>query len=178
MVHDVRQLSDILHHQFQVTLVNVFDTMAAHLVVANWEADNPRRNLEVAPALEDTLRRFLKRPDLELGPLGTGSSQAAVSRRCRLKAISNSSFFSTFCITIGRWRLRALPYQLLLEDAVSVFLLLPLATMLEQKLLEPVSRTSEALLDDVLVNSVSITVAFPLWEEDCYVEIDLFTFAM
>ena len=50
--------------------------------------------------------------------------------------------------------------------------------MLEQKLLEPVSRTSEALLDDVLVNSVSITVAFPLWEEDCYVEIDLFTFAM
>ena len=93
MVHDVRQLSDILHHQFQVTLVNVFDTMAAHLVVANWEADYPRRNLEVAPALEDTLRRFLKRPDLELGDLGAGSSQAAVSSRCRLKACSNSLIY-------------------------------------------------------------------------------------
>ena len=130
--------------------------MAAHLVVANWEADN--QNLEVIPALEDTLRRFLKRPDLELGPLGTGSSQAAVSRRCRLKAISNSSFFSTFCITIGRWRLRALPYQLLLEDAVSVFLLLPLATMLEQKLLETVNRTSEVLLDEVLVKSDAFVI--------------------
>ena len=87
MVHDVRQLSDILHHQFQVTLVNVFDTMAAHLMVANWEADN--QNLEVIPALEDTLRRFLKRPDLELGDLGAGSSRAAVSNRCRLRAFSN-----------------------------------------------------------------------------------------
>ena len=81
MVHDVRQLSDILHHQFQVTLVNIFDTMAAHLVVANWEADNSRQNLEVAPALEDTLRRFLKRPDLELSDVGAGSSWAAVSNR-------------------------------------------------------------------------------------------------
>ena len=73
VVHDVRQLSDILHHQFQVTLVNVFDTMAAHLVVANWEADTPRQNLEVAPALEDTLRRFINWSDLD--SLATGSSQ-------------------------------------------------------------------------------------------------------
>ena len=81
VVHDVRQLSDILHHQFQVTLVNVFDTMAAHLVVANWEADTPRQNLEVAPALVDTVRRFLKRSDLEFNSLAAGSSQDAVSSR-------------------------------------------------------------------------------------------------
>ena len=93
MVHDVRQLSDILHHQFHLTLVNVFDTMAAHLMVANWEADNPRQNMEVAPTLEDTLRRFLKRPELELGDLGAGSSRAAVRNRCRLRAFSNSSIY-------------------------------------------------------------------------------------
>ena len=77
VIHDVRQLSDILFHQFQVTLVNVFDTMAAHLVVANWEADTPRQNLEIAPALEDTLRRFLKRSDLELEPLVAGDAATA-----------------------------------------------------------------------------------------------------
>ena len=82
MVHDVRQLSDILHHQFQVTLVNVFDTMAAHLVVANWEADTPRQNLEVAPAFVDTVRRFLRRSDLEFNSLlAAGSSQDAASSR-------------------------------------------------------------------------------------------------
>ena len=134
MVHDVRQLSDILHHQFQVTLVNVFDTMAAHLVVANWEADTPRQNMEVAPSLEDTVRRFLKTPDVEISRLSAGSSQAA--------SITASS----------RWRLRALPKQLLLGAAVSALLLLPLANLLELKLMEPVNRTSEALLDAVLYN--------------------------
>ena len=135
MVHDVRQLSDILHHQFQLTVVNVFDTMAAHLVVANWEADTPRQNMEVAPALEDTLRRFLKTPDVVLSHLSVGSSQAAAST-------SDSS----------RWRLRALPKQLLLGAAVSALLLLPLANLLELKLMEPVNRTSEAMLDAVLYN--------------------------
>ena len=130
----MRQLSDILHHQFQVTLVNVFDTMAAHLVVANWEADTPRQNMEVAPALEDTLRRFLKTPDMELSHLSAGSSQAT--------SITASS----------KWRLRALPKQLLLESAVSALLFLPLANLLELKLMEPVNRTSEALLDAVLYN--------------------------
>ena len=135
MVHDVRQLSDILHHQFQVTLVNVFDTMAAHLVVANWEADAPRQNIEVAPAFEDTLRRFLKTSDFELSHLSPGSSQATAG--------STAS---------SRWRLRALPKQLLLEAAVSALLLLPLANLLELKLLEPDNRTSEALLDAVMYN--------------------------
>ena len=121
--------------------------MAAHLVVANWEADN--QNLEVVPALEDTLRRFLKRPDLELGPHGTGSSRAAVSSNCRLKASSNSQSIAGRY----RWRLRTLPEQLLLEAAFSTFLLPPLANVLEQKLLEPVDRASEALLDQVLVKT-------------------------
>ena len=145
MVHDIRQLSDILHHQFQVTLVNVFDTMAAHLVVANWEADTPRQNMEVAPFLEDTLRRFLKTPDVELSHLSAGSSQAAARSGTIVVSSTGTSAGS-------RWRLRALPKQLLLEAAVSALLLLPLANLLELKLMEPVNRTSEALLDAVLYN--------------------------
>ena len=128
MVHDVRHLSDILHHQFQVTLGNVFDTMVAHLVVANWEADTPRQDMEVAPALEDTSRRFLKACDSDFGHFATGSSQPATS---------------------SRWQLRSLPKQLLLDAATSAFLLLPLAKVLEQKLLDPVNRASEALLNEV-----------------------------
>ena len=128
MVHDVRHLSDILHHQFQVTLGNVLDTMVAHLVVANWEADTPRQDMEVAPALEDTSRRFLKVCDSDFGHFATGSSQPATS---------------------SRWQLRSLPKQLLLDAATSAFLLLPLANVLEQKLLDPVNRASEALLDEV-----------------------------
>ena len=36
MVHDFRASSDLLYHQFGLKLVNVFDTMAAHIVVTNW----------------------------------------------------------------------------------------------------------------------------------------------
>ena len=36
MVHDFRASSDLLYHQFGLQLVNVFDTMAAHIVVTNW----------------------------------------------------------------------------------------------------------------------------------------------
>jgi len=158
VVHDVRHLSDILHHQFQVTLVNVFDTMAAHLVVANWEADMPRRKIEVAPTLEDTLRRFQKRVDLDPGVLDDGSSRHKVNKR---------------------WRLRSLPKQLLLEAATSALLLLPLAKVLELKMADSVNRASEALLNEVRdmeddsramqsalspqFNPDSMTTTLPLW---------------
>ena len=37
VVHDSRQLSDLLYHQFGgLLLENVFDTLAAHLVFSNW----------------------------------------------------------------------------------------------------------------------------------------------
>ena len=36
MVHDFRASSDLLHHQYGIELVNVFDTMAGHIVVTNW----------------------------------------------------------------------------------------------------------------------------------------------
>merc|ERR1719180_351708 len=85
--------------------------------------------MEVAPALEDTLRRFLKTSDFELSHLSAGSCSGTTAS--------------------SRWRLRALPKQLLLEAAVSALLLLPLANLLELKLMQPVSRTSEALLDAV-----------------------------
>ena len=36
MVHDFRATSDLLYHQYGLELVNVFDTMAGHIVVTNW----------------------------------------------------------------------------------------------------------------------------------------------
>ena len=65
VVHDVRQLSDLLHHQFEVTLENVFDTLAAHLVTANWR-EGPRRERAVAPSFGSVVRRHLG-IELEVG---------------------------------------------------------------------------------------------------------------
>ena len=36
VVHDFRATSDLLYHQYGLDLVNVFDTMAGHIVVTNW----------------------------------------------------------------------------------------------------------------------------------------------
>ena len=36
VVHDFRASSDLLFHQFGLKLINVFDTMAGHIVVTNW----------------------------------------------------------------------------------------------------------------------------------------------
>ena len=36
VVHDFRAGSDLLYHQYELELVNVFDTMAGHVVVTNW----------------------------------------------------------------------------------------------------------------------------------------------
>ena len=36
VVHDFRAGSDLLYHQYGLELVNVFDTMAGHIVVTNW----------------------------------------------------------------------------------------------------------------------------------------------
>merc|ERR1712192_95069 len=78
------------------------------------------------------------------------------------------------------WRLlTAGSYIISVNAEVSALLLLPLANLLELKLLEPVNRTSEALLDAVRgltndseaeqaaltpqFNPDSMTVALPLW---------------
>ena len=36
VVHDFRASSDLLFHQYGLKLINVFDTMAGHIVVTNW----------------------------------------------------------------------------------------------------------------------------------------------
>ena len=46
---------------------------------------------------------------------------------------------------------------------MSTFLLLPLADVLEQKLLDPVNRTSEALLDEVPEKICPVNR--PIWSE-------------
>ena len=36
VVHDFRASADLLYHQYGLELINVFDTMAAHIMVTNW----------------------------------------------------------------------------------------------------------------------------------------------
>ena len=55
----MRQLSDVLYHQYDLVLENVFDTLAAHLVVANW-AVAPQVNTAAAPRLSDLLATYLR----------------------------------------------------------------------------------------------------------------------
>jgi len=152
VVHDVRQMSDLLFHQFNLTLANVFDTMAGHLVVANWEATVPGA-AAAAPRLVDSARRFLRlggRPEL-----GLRQDSDPV------------------------WRSRALAPELLVAAANSARLLLPLARELEPRLGDPVARASAALLQEVRgmeddeearqatlaphINPDSMVVSLPAW---------------
>ena len=152
VVHDVRQMSDLLFHQFNLTLANVFDTMAAHLVVANWEAAVPGA-AAAAPRLADSARRFLR--------LG-GRAELGLRRD-----------------SDPVWRSRALAPQLLVAAATSALLLLPLARELELRLGDPVARASAALLQEVRgieddeearqanlaphINPDSMVVSLPAW---------------
>ena len=36
VVHDFRASADLLYHQYGLELINVFDTMAGHIMVTNW----------------------------------------------------------------------------------------------------------------------------------------------
>ena len=36
MVHDFRASSDLLYYKYGLDMVDVFDTMAGHIVVTNW----------------------------------------------------------------------------------------------------------------------------------------------
>ena len=56
--HDCRQLSSVLHQQFGFPLVNLFDTLGAHLVFSNW-ALSPSRRTVVNKELHWTVRDYL-----------------------------------------------------------------------------------------------------------------------
>ena len=83
VVHDFRASSDLLYHQFGLKLVNVFDTMAAHIVVTNWMVE---RKVTRAKRLHCLVLDYLGVVDLhQPGPcyLDTGSEEEQVVMAAR-----------------------------------------------------------------------------------------------
>merc|ERR1719369_1894273 len=63
VVHDSRQVSDTLYHQYGLELVNVFDTLAGHVVFSNWVVKGEQR---VAKPLYLAVRDYLGVPEEHL----------------------------------------------------------------------------------------------------------------
>jgi len=121
VVHDVRQMSHVLFHQFNIVLENVFDTMAAHIVVTDWSVE-PQSRLTTAPNFKYLVRYYLDCVNMDI--LGTLSK-------------------------VSSWQTRPLsPSQLVTAASISVCLL-PLAKVLEHRLTLPMEVACQGLLDDV-----------------------------
>jgi len=121
VVHDVRQMSDVLFHQFNIVLENVFDTMAAHIVVTHWSLE-PQSRLTTAPNLTYLVRYYLDSVNVDI--LGTSSK-------------------------VSSWRTRPLSSSQLVTAASVSVCLLPLAKVLEHRLTLPMEVACQGLLDDV-----------------------------
>ena len=83
VVHDFRAGSDLLYHQYELELVNVFDTMAGHIVVTNWMVE---RKVTRAKRLHCLVLDYLGVVDLhQPGPchLDTGSEEEQVIMAAR-----------------------------------------------------------------------------------------------
>ena len=55
VVHDLRGVSDMLFHQLGIELYNAFDTMAAHVMIANWMIE---RKMSRAKSLHGIVRDY------------------------------------------------------------------------------------------------------------------------
>jgi len=121
VVHDVRQMSDVLYHQFNIVLENVFDTMAAHIVVTDWSME-PQSRLTTAPNLTHLVRYYLDCVNVDM--IQTPSK-------------------------VSSWRTRPLSSSQLVTVATLSVCLLPLAKVLEQRLTLPMEVACQGLLDDV-----------------------------
>ena len=145
VVHDVRQLSDVLYHLFDLTLENVFDTLAAHLVVANWSVESQSMQT-VASHMDDVVRHYL-----ELGD----ETDLGVTR---------------YSLRDPVWRTRSLSSALLLTAARSCIYLMSLATVLKLRLAVPMEVAGRVLLEEVrqLENEeAGQTVLAPHLTPDC-----------
>ena len=62
VVHDFRAGSDLLYHQYELELVNVFDTMAGHIVVTNWMVERKVTRAKRLHCLFDQELRQMRLP--------------------------------------------------------------------------------------------------------------------
>jgi len=123
MVHDCRQLSDTLYHQYGLELENVFDTLAGHVVFSNWVAKSDHR---LAKPLDQTIRDYLGVPDEHLHTTHSSSST--------LKAETSV------------WLGRPLTDQMLLGAARNCMYLLSLARIMERAIQLPMEMAVKALM--------------------------------
>ena len=83
VVHDFRATGDLLYHQYGLDMVNVFDTMAGHIVVTNWMVE---RKVTRAKKLYCIVLDYLGVVSQHLpGPchLGTGTEEEQVMMAAR-----------------------------------------------------------------------------------------------
>jgi len=120
--HDCRQLSSVLHQQFGFSLVNLFDTLGAHLVFSNW-ALSPSRHTVANKELHWTVRDYL------------GVTLEHLHRPGHRGSYSGSD-----------WESRPLQPGPALAAARDVLYLLPLQELLERATQLPQERFTQALL--------------------------------
>jgi len=123
VVHDCRQVSDTLYHQYGVQLENVFDTLAGHVVFSNWLLKSEQK---VAKHLDCTIKDYLGVPDEHLYTTHYSSSS--------LK--SDTSM----------WLSRPLPVNLIVGAARNCIFLLALARIMERAVQLPVEKAIQAMM--------------------------------
>jgi len=123
VVHDCRQLSDTLYHQYGLELENVFDTLAGHVVFSNWVM---KGDMRLAKTLDYTVRDYLGVPDEHLHTTRYSSST--------LKAET------------AVWLARPLPRHLLVGAARNSMFLLSLAKIMERAIQLPVEMAVRELM--------------------------------
>jgi len=160
VIHDSRQVSDTLFHQYGLELENVFDTLAGHVVFSNWLV---KRENRMAKPLDLAVKDYLGVPEEHL-----------FSPR-----YSQSSLKSDTSV----WLARPLPHYLLVGAARNSMFLLSLANVIEKAIQMPMEMTIKELMmcsvkstDEVARQMVlapqylptEVQSSLPVWKRDSY----------
>jgi len=160
VIHDSRQVSDALYHQYGLELENVFDTLAGHVVFSNWLV---KRENRMAKPIDLAVRDYLGVPDEHL-----------FSPR-----YSSSSLKSDTSV----WLARPLPHHLLVGATRNCMFLLSLANIIERAIQMPMEMVVKELMmcsvesgDDVARQMVlapqylpsEVQSSLPVWRKDIY----------
>jgi len=129
VVHDCRQVSDLLLHQHNTRLTNIFDTLAGHLTFKDW-ACLPLRRVRESTALSSLVSTYL----------GVPQSQVFTYR-------SRPYYMKRDGVT---WLTRPLPRPLFLAAARNCLYLLALKKILQAGLEIPMRRATSAMLSSAI----------------------------
>jgi len=160
VIHDSRQVSDALFHQYGLELENVFDTLAGHVVFSNWLV---KRENRMAKPIHLAVKDYLGVPEEHL-----------FSPR-----YSQSSLKSDTSV----WLARPLPHHLLVGAARNCMFLLSLANIIERAIQMPMEMAVKELMmcslesgDEVARQMVlapqylpsEVQSSLPVWKKDMY----------